>query len=96
MGELTLHEDEVPAHVDDLVDVLVHHGALLLAGVAGGAGPDLLGGDHVADQAGGRSEARQRLRPQALAVCRPAGGPRRPLSQPGPPQRLAPLDQVIA
>ena len=34
--------DQVPAHVDDLVDVLDHDRARLLAGAAGVAGPDHL------------------------------------------------------
>ena len=49
-GEVALVEHQAAAHVDDLVDVLVLHRALLLAGVAGGAGPDLILGEDVADE----------------------------------------------
>src|SRR5207247_769323 len=39
---LALREGHVPTHLDDLRDVLVHHGALVHAGVAGRTRPDSL------------------------------------------------------
>src|SRR5438132_2077128 len=45
---LAFGEDHVPTHLEDLRDVLVHHGALVHAGVAGRTRPDsLLGVDRL-------------------------------------------------
>ena len=49
-GEGRLHEDLLTAHVDDAVDVLDVHRALLDAGPAGGARPQHVGGHHLAGQ----------------------------------------------
>ncbi len=49
LGHLAL-VDHPAAQVDDLVDVLDAEGALLLAGAAGGAGPDLVLVVDAADQ----------------------------------------------
>ena len=65
-GELGLHEHLVAPHVDDGVDVLDVHRALLDAGPAGGAGPQHVGVDDVGHQGG-------HVRPRPPA----AGWPRR-------------------
>ena len=51
--EVALHQREVPAHVEDLVEDLDVHRADLVARLARGAGPQLLGGDALEEAVGG-------------------------------------------
>src|SRR5439155_19775712 len=50
LGKFALLQDQAATHVHDLWDVLDKHRALLLAGAAGDAGPDLIFLDGVPDQ----------------------------------------------
>ena len=59
-GEPRLHEHEVAPQVHDRVEVLDPHRALVHAGAAGGAGPELLFGDEVVEQPVLRSPPRAR------------------------------------
>ena len=45
--QVAFHQGEVATQVDNLLDVLVGHRTLVLAGAAGGAGPEGVGGDLV-------------------------------------------------
>ena len=81
LGEGRLHEHLLAAHVDDVVDVLDVHRALVHAGPAGGAGPQDVGGDDLPGQ-GRRPRGHTRLgggrlgRQQRAEYVAGVGGPR--------------------
>ena len=64
-GEVALHQRQVAAHVEDLVEDLDVHRADLVARAAAGAAPDFLGGDALEQRVGGDGDLlvdRQRRR----------------------------------
>ena len=77
--EVALHQREVAAHVEDLVEDLDVHRADLVAGLAARARPDLLGGDALEHAVGGDldvADDADRRRDRRASRSRPS--PRRP------------------
>ena len=71
VGQAALFQGQVAAHVDDVAHLLDEDGALLLAGTAGGARPEGVVVDDVADQApcsAGVPEPRARRRSKGSAL----------------------------
>ena len=76
--EVRLHERQVAPHVEDLVEDLDVHRAVLVAGLAGRAGPDLLGRDPLEQRAGADGDLGRRCRWAATPpACRWRPSPHR-------------------
>ena len=73
-GELRLHHHLVAAHVDDVVDVLDVHRALLDARAAGGARPQHVGVDDAALLGGADQRAGRLLGPEPRTRPKPDSG----------------------